>query len=366
MLKEVVVQLDKRSYPVLVGSGARNEIARFVPPGTKCCAIVTQQVLIDNGWVGQLNLGIPAEILLVDEGERAKNLTTVERLCRQFAQYGLSRDDLVVSLGGGVVSDIAGFAASSYHRGVSVVNVATTLLAQVDAAVGGKTGVNLPEGKNLVGAFWQPHGVICDTDMLSTLDDREVACGKGEIAKYVFLDDADSKETLMDLDLDAQIARCVKIKALVVAGDERESSRRMLLNYGHTLAHALEAVAFQEDSIDEASQLVFGLGPRNHHLDLRHGEAVAVGLMFAANLAYRLGRIDKKRVDYHQEVISAFGLSFDLPLPIDSATLVEFMLRDKKAQHNLTFVLDGKDGLDVVRDVSLADVTATLKEMGAS
>ena len=199
-------------------------------------------------------------------------------LTRGFAQLGLTRNDVVIGVGGGMVTDVAGFAAATWHRGVPVVHVATTLLGMVDAAIGGKTGVNLPEGKNLVGAFWQPSGVVCDLDALATLPDRERRSGDGEMAKYHFLtgDDLDAM-TLTD-----RVARCVEIKADVVASDEREGGRRALLNYGHTLAHALEIAT-------------------EHRLT--HGEAVGVGLVYAAELAQRLGRIDADRVDEHRAVV---------------------------------------------------------------
>src|SRR5438477_7285750 len=154
----------------------------------------------------------------MDDGEDAKCTETVEELCRDFARWGLTRSDVVVAVGGGVVTDTAGFAAAVYHRGVAVVHVATTLLAQVDAAIGGKTGVNLPEGKNLVGAFWQPAAVLCDTEVLETLPPAELRSGWGEVAKCHFLPGGDD---LADLPLDEKVARCVAIKAEVVAADER-------------------------------------------------------------------------------------------------------------------------------------------------
>ena len=201
------------------------------------------------------------------------------------------------------MTDVAGFAAATYHRGTAYVNVATSLLAQVDAAIGGKTGVNLPEGKNLVGAFWQPNAVLCDTETLSTLPPREWACGRGEIAKYAFLGDAPTA----DQPIEEQVARCVGIKAAVVAEDEREGGRRMILNYGHTLAHALEGAALAD----------------HPDWDLRHGEAVAIGLLFAALLAQRLGRIDEDRVAEHRAVIGSFDLPTDLPAGADAAELVD-------------------------------------------
>jgi len=305
--------------------------------------------------VTQAGIGVTVETGLavheftVPDGEEAKSLTVVEDLCRRFSRWGLSRSDVVVAVGGGVVTDLAGFAAASYQRGTAYVNVATTLLAQVDAAIGGKTGVNLPEGKNLVGAFWQPKAVVCDTGVLATLPPREWASGRGEMAKYAFLGDRPDA-SLLDLPLDRQVARCVAIKAGVVASDEREGDRRMVLNYGHTLAHALEAASLEPGS----------------ELDLRHGEAVAVGLVYAALLARRLGRIDDRRVELHRAVVGAFDLSAVVPGPVDPDRLVTFMSRDKKAQHDLTFVLDGPRGVEVVRGIAEADVVATLAEMQAS
>ncbi len=339
------VDLAERSYPVLVGPGARHEVARFVPPTAKSAVIVTQQSIKDAGWVDGLDAGVPSEVCLIPDGEEAKTLATIEQLARFFANAGLSRADVVVAVGGGIVTDVAGFAAATYHRGTAYLNVATSLLAQVDAAIGGKTGVNLPEGKNLVGAFWQPNAVLCDTETLSSLPPREWACGRGEIAKYAFLGDAPTA----DQPIEEQVARCAGIKAAVVAEDEREGGRRMILNYGHTLAHALE-----------------GAGQADHpDWDLRHGEAVAIGILFAALLAERLGRIGADRVAEHRVVIGSFDLPTDLPPGAEAAELVAFMGRDKKAQQDLTFVLDGPAGVETVHGVALPDVVATLADMGA-
>ena len=236
-----------------------------MPSGARRAAIITQPGI---GW--DVDSGLDQSVLEVPDGEEAKCLATVERLCRSMSASGFTRSDVVVAVGGGVVTDIAGFVAAVYHRGIRYVSVPTTLLAQVDAAIGGKTGVNLPEGKNLVGAFWQPHAVLCDTEVLATLPPREMRSGQGELAKYHFLtgDDLDA------LDLADRIAAAVRIKAEVVAADEREGGRRAILNYGHTLAHAIETAGTY---------------------DLRHGEAVAVGLVYAAEVAARMGRIGEER-----------------------------------------------------------------------
>lgn len=367
-LARVTVGLGERSYPVLIGPGARHRLLEVLPVSARRAAIVTSHS------VGvPVDPGVEAQTFLVGEGEGAKCLETVEELCRGFARFGLTRTDVVVAVGGGMITDTAGLAAALYHRGVAVVHVATTLLAQVDAAIGGKTGVNLPEGKNLVGVFWQPAAVLCDTEVLETLTPAEYRSGLGEMAKYHFLTDDD----LADLPLAEKVARCVAIKSAFVAGDEREdpsglsggaqpaagegppplgggrgwgpgrggeaARSRALLNYGHTLAHALET------------------GGR---YGLRHGEAVAVGLVFAARLARRLGRIDDDRVAEHMAVVAGYGLPVTVPPGTDSAELVDLMARDKKALDGFTLVLDGPRGLEVVSGIARADLEATLAEMG--
>ncbi|MGH9082200.1 MAG: 3-dehydroquinate synthase family protein [Acidimicrobiales bacterium] len=340
----VGVELGLRRYEVLVGDGVRRELARVVAeqvPSARQAAVVTEPALAAQPWFGDLDPGVPFDVHPVEGGEEHKTLPAVGDLCRRFATAGLARSDVVVAVGGGVVTDAAGFAAAVYHRGTAYVNVPTTLLGQVDAAIGGKTGVDLPEGKNLVGAFWQPRAVLCDTATLATLPEREWACGRGEVAKYAFLD----APCLLDLPLDRQVARCAAIKAEVVAADEREGGRRMLLNYGHTLAHSLEAWALSSGG------------------DLRHGEAVGTGLVFAALLARRLGRIDEGRVEAHRRVVAGLGLPTALPPGADPEALLGYMARDKKARHDLTFVLDGERGVEVVRDVPAGAALATLAEM---
>ncbi len=344
-MRKLRVELGERSYLVLVGGGARHHLGSLLPSGARKAAVVTQRAVgVD------VETGLEQRVFFVGEGEEAKSLRTVEDLCRSFAKFGLTRADLVVGVGGGVVTDVAGFAAAVYHRGVPVAHVATTLLGQVDAAIGGKTGVNLPEGKNLVGAFWQPVAVICDTEVLSTLPPREYRSGLGEMAKYAFLGVPD----LPGLGLDEAVARCAELKASIVANDERETESlasaaageeggRALLNYGHTLAHALETVG---------------------HYDVRHGEAVAVGLVYAARLARRLGRVSDERVAEHDRVVAAYDLPSRLPADADPAQLVAVMGRDKKVTSGgLTFVLDGPAGLEVVRGVAAEAALSTLAEL---
>ena len=317
----VEVELGDRSYPVLVGAGVRHELASSLPAETRRVAIVTQE-----GVGVEVESGRTQQRFLIGDGESHKTMATVNRLCSEFARWGLTRADCVVGVGGGLVTDVAGFAASVYHRGLNVVHVSTTLVGQIDAAIGGKTGVNLPEGKNLVGTYWQPSAVLCDTDTLVTLPPREWRCGLGELAKYHWL----GAGRIDDLPLDQRIAACVRIKGAVVASDEREGGRRAVLNYGHTLAHAIETAGT---------------------FDLRHGEAVAIGLVYAAEVARRLGRIDDDAVDEHRRVLAAYDLSWWLPDGLADAELQALFARDKKATHDVTLVLDGPQGVEAVSGI---------------
>lgn len=331
-LHRITVELGSRSYPVLVGRGASRELDAHLPSSARRAVIVTQEGLptIEVS-------GIPSTTIHVGRGEDNKNLATIESLCRQFAAFGLTRNDVVIGVGGGMVTDVAGFAASAWHRGTAVVHVATSLLAMVDAAIGGKTGVNIPEGKNLVGAFWQPTAVLCDIDHLASLPESETRCGLGEIAKYHFI----SGQDLLSLDLDARIAACARIKAEIVSQDEREGGRRALLNYGHTLAHAIETVGRHS---------------------IAHGEAVAMGLVFAAHLAHRLGRIDRDRVALHEDVVGrVYGLATRPAEPFAIDDLMAVIARDKKATSGLTFVLDSARGLEVHNDIEPSVVADALR-----
>ena len=322
---EVRVELGERSYPVIVGAGARHELARHLPEHAGRVALVTQPGI---ALADDIATDRAQTIHVLGDGETSKNLTSIEQLCDEFSAAGLTRADAVVGVGGGVVTDVAGFAAAVYHRGIAVVHVPTTLLGMIDAAVGGKTGVNLKGGKNLVGAFWQPRAVLCDTDALATLPPREMRSGLGELAKYHFL----TGEDLSALELDERIAAAVRIKATAVSADEHETTGvRATLNYGHTLGHALETVG---------------------RYDLRHGEAVAIGLVYAARLAQLMGRIDEARVKEHVAVVAASDLPVSIPAACDPEELVVVMRRDKKATGDgLTFVLDGPNGVELVTDV---------------
>ncbi|MEC7899849.1 MAG: 3-dehydroquinate synthase family protein [Actinomycetota bacterium] len=321
------------SYPVIVGNGAIERLPSLMPSASQRAAIVTQ------GNIGlNVQTGIEQKPFEIDDGEEAKSLTTIEQLCSAFAQWGLTRADVVVGVGGGVVTDVAGFAAATYHRGVAVVHVATTLLAQIDAAVGGKTGVNLPEGKNLVGAFWQPSGVICDLDALDTLPERELRSGFGELAKYHFL----TGDPLSEMELEDRIVRAVQIKAGIVNQDEKEQGIRALLNYGHTLGHAIESAGSYE---------------------VKHGEAVAIGLIYAAELAHTLDRISYERVQEHRQVVESYDLPSSVPTAVTDEDLMFAMTRDKKAVDGYTFILDGPKGPEIVKGVEEVAIQEALRKV---
>lgn len=319
---KITVSLADRSYPVLVGSGVAKDVEKFLPITAKRAVIVTQENI-----PFEIKLSLPHTTVLIGNGEQFKSLQTIDIISQQFAKFGLTRSDVVIGVGGGMVTDVAGFAAASWHRGTAVVQIPTTLVGMVDAAIGGKTGVNIAQGKNLVGAFWQPSAVLCDIDALKTLPDRETRCGLGEVAKYHFL----AGDDLLALEMSARIARCVEIKATIVSADEREQGGRAVLNYGHTLAHALE---------------------RSSDFALAHGEAVAIGMIFAAHLAHSLQRIDDARLAYHYKVIrDSYGLGVSIPDKFDRRALIDLMRLDKKAIDGLTFVLDGTNGVEIVSDI---------------
>ena len=331
-------------YDVEVGPGVRGRVAALIAaarPQARAAAVVTTAEVRRWPW-SDLDTGLDQTVLEVPDGERAKSLAEVERLCEAFAEAGLSRDDVVVGLGGGAVTDLAGFAAAVYLRGVRVLHVPTTLLAMVDASVGGKTGVNLRAGKNLVGAFHQPLGVLADTDVLATLPERERRSGLGEVAKCWLLDGRDG-DAVTRADDERLIAVSLELKARLVARDEHELGARALLNYGHTLGHAVERTVLARDPDG-----------------LRHGEAVAVGIAFAVRLAARLGRVDAAVVDEHDRVLAALDLRRWLPRELSVDDLMAYMARDKKARHDLRFVLPGPNGFELVAGVDADVVRAAL------
>jgi len=350
-------------YDVVVGAGALGELSALVGDRRQV-VVVSQRAVFDAcrdklvGFLGGSEArGGTHGVVFMGDGEQAKSFAAVELLCREFAREGLLRGDAIVALGGGVVGDTAGFAAAVYHRGVAVVQAPTTLLAMVDAAVGGKTAVNLPEGKNLVGSFHQPAAVVADTTTLDSLPEAEFRCGLGEVAKYALLPQGAEVAAILDTcrtailardaaALEQLVAACVAVKAEIVAADPQErTGARAALNYGHTLAHALETTSGHS---------------------LAHGEAVAIGLVFAAQLAHSLERVGADVVERTQAVIDGLGLPTTVPDDVTADSLLEVMRRDKKAKGGLTFVLPGPHGVESVDDPPIAAIDTALRAVGVA
>lgn len=332
-------------YDVLVGHGLLAEIGRELPiPGdTRVAAVITHPSLrlYAEPIAGALNArSVSTSIIEVPEGEGSKDLAQAGALFTTLASSGLHRGDVIVAVGGGVVCDLVGFVASTYRRGIEVVYVPTTLLAQVDAAIGGKTAVNLPEGKNLVGTFHQPAAVICDVATLVSLPEPELISGLAEVVKYGLIADPGLLDVLVRrrAEIEARdpevlseiVSRAVRIKARIVTQDERDKGARAVLNYGHTLGHALEHARH----------------------DLRHGEAIALGMMAAAYLAEDRGRVGPEIIDRQREVLNAVGLPTSIRISWDEVE--SFLKQDKKYRGGLRFVLLSAIGSPEI-DVEIPD-----------
>lgn len=355
----VHVDLGPRSYEIRIGAGNLPEIAAAVGKRDQ----LTHAVLITDDNVRQphamevarrlAEANIRVDLISIPPGEQSKSVSLAAGLWNGLLELGADRKTLVVAVGGGVVGDLAGFVAATYARGLALFQVPTSLLAQVDSSVGGKVGINLEGGKNMVGAFLQPVGVLIDTQTLQTLPAREYLSGLGEVVKYGVILDAELFEhlesnvaALRDRDprlLVRVIARCCRLKADIVERDELElSGLRAVLNYGHTFAHALETLT--------------------GYTELLHGEAVAIGMMCAARLARQLGRVDDQFVQRQQRLLKSLGLPVTPP-KLDPDQVLAAMRTDKKAQHGkLRFVLpSGLGHVELVGDVSAAEVRQALR-----
>jgi 3-dehydroquinate synthase len=337
----VRVALQQRGYDIEIGTENLSETGRFITARTRVShAVVVTDANVEQphaiGVVGSLaRLGAAVDLLVVEPGEPSKSVEIADQLWNKLLDLGADRKTVIVAVGGGVIGDLAGFIAATYARGIALAQVPTTLLAQVDSSVGGKVGVNVPGAKNMVGAFWQPLGVLIDTSVLATLPPREYRSGLAEVVKYGVILDADlfgyleaNAAALVARDaavLRSVVARCCQLKADVVAGDEREETGlRAVLNYGHTFAHALEALT--------------GYG------HLLHGEAVAIGMLCASRLAERLGRIDATLTRRQFELLTALSLPTELP-KVDPEEMLAAMSHDKKVEHGrLRFVLPTRLG----------------------
>jgi 3-dehydroquinate synthase len=354
----VHVNLGPRSYDIEIGSGNLVEAAKFCDAEAEDAhAVVITDTNVDPLYCEPVTdqlaeLGCEVDILVVEAGEQSKSSDVAAELWEQMLDEGADRKSVVVALGGGVVGDLAGFVAATFSRGLRFVQIPTTLLAQVDSSVGGKVGINLPGGKNMVGAFWQPRGVLIDVDTLKSLPDREYRAGLAEVVKYGVIQDAEfftyleeNAAAVNDRDpkvLAYIVERCCRLKANVVEQDEREETGlRSILNYGHTFGHAFEAATGYEK--------------------LLHGEGVAVGMMCAARLAERMGRIDAALVERQRALLETFKLPLDVPV-VDHDELIELMYRDKKVDRGkLRFVLPTRMGhVELVPSVVPDDIKAAL------
>lgn len=345
----VEVRLEGHRYPIHIGSGLLGQPALLAPHlGAGGVLVVTNETIaplyLERTLAGLREM-TRAEAVILPDGEAHKTMATLERIFDVLIEHRFSRDVTIVALGGGVVGDMAGFAAAIYQRGVPFIQIPTTLLALVDSSVGGKTAVNHPRGKNMIGAFHQPACVIADTDTLKTLSDRELSCGLAETIKYGLIRDADFFEWL-DGHMDAllrrddaalveAIRRACENKAEVVAADEREHGERALLNFGHTFGHAIET----------------GLG----HGEWKHGEAVAAGMCVAADMSVRMGCLRQDRLPRIVDIVSRAKLPTRLPASLGSDRMVELMAVDKK-------VLAGQVRLILLHDIGDGFITADFSE----
>ena len=356
----VEVALGPRSYTIRIGQGLLAEAAhhlRAVAPGLSRAVLITDRNVEPLSAAPMRDqfqsAGIPACLLVIEPGEASKTIPVAHRLWEEMLAAGADRKSVVVAVGGGVVGDLAGFVAATYARGIRLVQVPTSLLAQVDSSVGGKVGVDLPKAKNMVGAFWQPVGVLIDPATLQTLPEREYRAGLAEVVKYGMILDADLFVRLEqhleairrrdEEELAWVVARCCRLKAEVVQQDEREETGlRAILNYGHTFGHAFE-------TLTGYSQLL-------------HGEAVAMGMECAARLAERLGRIDRSLVERQRRLLEGLGLPVDPP-PLDPEQVLEVMRHDKKASHGrLRLILPDRLGhVELVEEVPAEQVRAVLR-----
>jgi 3-dehydroquinate synthase len=357
----VTVELGERSYPVVAGWGVLAELPALLPQVTRGSRLllVTHPALLaaygEDVIRGLEAAGFSVTTALVSPGERSKSLAMAGRLYREMAGAGLDRRSAVIALGGGVIGDLAGFAAATWLRGIDVIQVPTTLLAMVDSSIGGKTGVNTPVGKNLVGAFHQPRAVVADAATLATLPKRDVRSGMAEVIKYGVIADAGlfaylERHVADCLSLEQEaisrvIADSVACKARVVSEDEREGGLRAILNFGHTAGHAIEKAA----------------GYRK----LRHGEAVSIGMVAAARIGRKMGITPEQAARRIENLLVRAGLPVRIPKGLDPTGLVASTAYDKKAVDGRARWVLASDIGSVERGVAVPEdtVEAVLREL---
>ncbi len=346
LIESLKVELGDRSYPIHIGAGllGRGDLLQPHLCGSQVCIVTNETVApLYLAQVESMLAGRRVSTVVLPDGEQHKTLETVSVIYDRLLELGFSRSATLIALGGGVIGDMTGFAAATYQRGINFIQIPTTLLSQVDSSVGGKTGVNRPLGKNMVGAFYQPQCVLIDTTTLNTLPDRELKAGLAEVIKYGLINNPgflawleQNMGALLRRE-PAALAASIKVsceeKAAIVAADETETGLRAILNLGHTFGHAIETA--------------MGYGT------WLHGEAVAAGMVMAADLSWRLGLLDQAEAAQAKRIIASAGLPV-APPAISPETFIRFMSKDKKADEGkIRFVLlEGlgkaavKDGVD--------------------
>lgn len=345
-MKKIQVGLDDRSYPILIHANLLKDIGNDL----KDRNIAKRYVVVADDYVAELfgqqlmdslsNASVLADLITFPRGEASKNLATIAQLSSKLANLHVDRKDGLIALGGGVTGDITGFLAAVYMRGIPFIQIPTTLLAQVDSSVGGKTGVDIPEGKNLVGCFYQPKCVYIDSQVLADLPDNELLNGLAEVIKYSVIYDADffdflaeNRQAILGRDLsvlEEVIHKCCSIKAKVVEADERESDLRRILNFGHTIGHAIEGAS---------------------DYSLAHGLAVGMGMIAAGEIAVGKALFSQGELDKLRTLIGDFGLSVDIPKELDRKQIKQYLKTDKKAVSGKPFfVLPTTIGKVVITD----------------
>lgn len=357
-MQRLKIGLGERSYDILLGSGILGKVgeALFQVLQPSRVVLITHPSLFqlygDRVLAGLKRQGWETDVIEVPEGETSKTLKQAEKIFNRLLDFECDRKSVLVALGGGVIGDLAGFVAATFQRGVPFVQVPTTLLSQVDSSVGGKTAVNHPKGKNMIGAFYQPCLVVADLDTLQTLPQKEFRAGLAEVIKYGVISDASlfgylekNIEKIVQLDKEC-LAHIVKtscaIKAEVVEKDERESHYRMILNFGHTLGHAIEVLT-------EYSRFL-------------HGEAVAIGMVYAAKLSRQLGKCREAVPQRLDRLVRKCGLPADLP-DLDSNAVIESIYRDKKTvNRKIKFILAKEIGVvEIIKDMPEEEIFKILQ-----
>ncbi len=367
-MKEVKVLLGDCAYSIQIGSGILQnlgDIVRKIVPASKYFFVLDENVESTHGSVAIQSFSEETDACSVQALESNKTMSTIQDVWSAMLSYSCDRSTPLLAVGGGLVGDVGGFAAATFMRGVPVIQVPTTLLAMVDASIGGKTGINLPIerqdgevilGKNLAGSFWQPSLVVADVDTLQTLDDRQLRCGLAECVKHAMLGN-DSLLVWIEKNIDAiftreadlmveLVSQCARIKAEVVVKDEREVGCRALLNLGHTFAHAIEPLP---------------------ELSLFHGEAVSIGLCASVSCAEAMDLIDAEYVDRIRTILKKLGLPTRLPIPVQVEELLAFMQRDKKTlDSSIRLVLPTGTGASVVDGIDSGAIGLAWASVGAT